>query len=100
MIIMCEKEIDNICVEYGIENYTINTDGSIDIHGNVDISRRGLIKIPLKFNKVFGYFDCSENDLISLVGCPKYVGDWFDYSFNNLTSLIGGPNEVKKILRL
>lgn len=90
------NEIHDTCVHYGIDKYDINPDGSIDVHDNVDLSKRGLVKIPIKFNKVFGYFDCSENDLITLEGCPKYVGGWFDCSFNNLTSLIGGPNEIKK----
>ncbi len=92
---MSEKEISEICIRYGIDKYTINSDGSIDVHDDVYLSRRGLVKIPIRFNKIFGYFDCSENDLISLEGCPEYISDWFDCSFNNLTSLIGGPSVVK-----
>ena len=54
------------CFKYGIINYTINKDFSIDVNENVNLSNRGLKKLPLKFNKVNGYFDCSRNNLTSL----------------------------------
>ena len=34
--------IESICQEYGIENYTINEDGTVDVDGNVDLSFRNL----------------------------------------------------------
>jgi len=40
------EEIHRICEEYGIKNYTINSDGSIDVDGGVDLSWRGLTKLP------------------------------------------------------
>ena len=58
---MSENEIHRICKEYGIKNYTINSDGSIDVDGNVDITLCYLRSIPVKFNKVTGYFSCSNN---------------------------------------
>ena len=90
------NEIHDICKEYGIKYYTINSDGSIDVNRSVSLNNLGLVNIPLKFNKVLGFFDCSENNLTSLKGCPKYVGKWFNCSYNNLTSLVGGPNKVNK----
>jgi len=88
------ENIKDICKEYGIINYTINDDLTIDVNGNVYLSRIGLTKLPLKFNKVIGYFYCSYNQLTSLDGCPKEVGGDFDCSSNNLTSLEGSPKEV------
>ena len=32
------KDIDSICDEYGIKDYTINDDGLVDVDGDVDIS--------------------------------------------------------------
>ena len=89
-----EQEILIICKKYNIKNYTINPDGSIDVDGNVNLSYMNLTELPLKFNKVSGYFYCSENNLTSLEGCPNEVGDDFDCSENKLTSLEGCPNEV------
>ena len=73
---------------------TKNADGSIDVHGDVDLYRLNLKKIPLKFNKVSGYFDCSYNNLTSLEGAPKEVGGAFWCTNNQLTSLEGCPKEV------
>ena len=32
------EDIDEICRKYNIINYTINSDGTIDVDGNVDLS--------------------------------------------------------------
>lgn len=91
---MTEQEIHNICNEYDIDNYTINPDGSIDVDDNVNLIYMELTKIPIKFNKVSGYFDCYKNELISLEGCPKEVGGYFSCSNNKLSTLEGSPNYV------
>jgi hypothetical protein len=84
-----EKDIESICREYNIENWTLNEDGSIDVDGDVNIYYKGLNKLPLKFRNVSGYFDCSYNNLTSLEGSPKCVGGDFNCSHNNLTYLEG-----------
>ncbi len=86
-----EQKTHDICKKYNIENYTINSDGSIDVDGNVRLSEKSLGELPLVFNKVNGNFKYTTNKLTSLVGCPKEVGGEFDCSNNKLTSLIGGP---------
>jgi hypothetical protein len=91
--------IDRLIIEYnikkyGIKNYTINSDGSIDVNGNVALGNLGLKKIPLKFRNVSGYFNCCENQLTSLEGAPISVGDNFICTFNQLTSLEGAPISV------
>jgi len=74
--------------------YTINDDGSIDVDGNVNLSRKKLTKIPFNFGKVSGNFSCHYNQLTSLKGAPNTVGgDFFCYD-NQLTSLEGAPNNV------
>ena len=80
--------------EFGIKNYTINNDGTIDVDGDVNLSRYNLIKIPFKFGRVTGRFYCLDNQLTSLEGCPEEVGGYFACSKNNLKNLIGGPQEV------
>lgn len=89
-----EISIREICADYDIRNYTINDDGSIDVDGDVNLSERGLDELPLKFNKVYGNFNCYSNKLISLEGCPKFVGHNFNCSDNKLTSLKYGPEKV------
>lgn len=53
---MNKEDIDTICKKFGIKNYTINEDSTIDVDGNVDLRNKGLTKIPLKFGKVSGKF--------------------------------------------
>jgi hypothetical protein len=82
-----KSKIIELCEKYGIENYTINDDLSIDVEGDVDLESQSLYEIPLKFNRVSGYFDCSCNYLKSLEGCPEYVGRFFNFDDNYITSL-------------
>ena len=74
--------------------YTINDDGSIDVNGNVNLSRKKLTKIPFNFSKVSGSFWCNKNQLTSLKGAPNNVGGIFSCNNNQLTSLEGAPNNV------
>jgi ribosome-interacting GTPase 1 len=53
-----EQEIHDICKEYKIKNYTINSNGSIDVNGNVRLSCQALSYIPLNFNK--GYYKSGQ----------------------------------------
>jgi hypothetical protein len=83
-----KSEIEDICRRYYIYNYSINPDGSIDVDGDVNLFNRNLTKLPLKFNKVSGYFSCNNNKLTSLDGCPKEVGGEFYYGGNPISIII------------
>jgi hypothetical protein len=88
------EDIHAICKKYGIKNYTINDDGSIDVHGDVHLDYKNLGKLPLKFGRVTGGFYCTYNRLTSLEGAPKSVGGNFYCGYNKLTSLEGCPEYV------
>lgn len=60
---------------YNITNYTVNKDGSISVHDNVDLSNRQLTEIPFNFHHVQGKFDVSDNLLTSLKNCPTHCND-------------------------
>ena len=80
--------IYEICRKYGITNYTINSDGTIDVDGDVDLSDKGLTKLPLTFNRVIGDFSCSYNNrLTSLEGSPKHIDGYFSCYSNKLINL-------------
>ena len=91
---MSEKKIDEICDEFGIFDYVINPDRSIDVDGDVDITCMEMKKIPIRFRKVSGSFDCSDNQLTTLKGCPSEVGFNFECHTNKLTSLEGCPDRI------
>jgi len=88
------NDIETTCRKYGITNYTINPDGSIDVNGDVELYGKGLTKLPLKFGKVTGDFYCGHNQLTTLEGGPREVGGYFYCNYNKLTTLDGSPKEV------
>ena len=105
-----EYNIRSICKKYNITNYTINSDGSIDVNGDVDLSGIKLDHLPLKFRKVSGHFYCNSNILKSLEGCPVVVEYDFYCNNNKLTTLkyfpkvggriVIGNNKLPKEIRI
>jgi hypothetical protein len=89
--IMSTEDILNKVVE---GTYTIQSDGTVDVNGDVNMYNMKLTEIPVKFGKVTGYFDCSRNQLTSLYGAPQSVGRDFFCVDNKLTSLKGAPRSV------
>jgi hypothetical protein len=87
-------DIDFTCKELGINQYTINPDGSVDVYGDLYICEKGLTKMPIKFGRVSGSFYCQDNKLTTLEGSPSKVGGNFFCFRNELTTLEGSPKEV------
>jgi len=69
-LLMC---VELVCHRYGIENYSINEDGSVDVEGDVDIRRKGLTELPLQFRNVKGSFYCSYNPNLSEEELSNYL---------------------------
>ena len=55
-------EIINWLDRYNIQYCTINEDLTVDVEGDVNLSKKGLNFIPVQFGRVSGNFDCSDND--------------------------------------
>ena len=90
------EDIKAWCEEIGIQNYTINSKGEIDVDGDVILVETTFKELPYKFGKVNGCFDISYNkNLISLKNCPDEVERHFSCSScPQLDSLEGCPKEV------
>tara|TARA_Y100000389_G_C17436466_1_gene505842 strand:- start:803 stop:1273 length:471 start_codon:yes stop_codon:yes gene_type:complete len=86
--------LKSLCEEYGIEDYIINIDGSIDVFDTVTINRCNIGILPINFRKVYGHFNCYSNKLTTLENSPQFVYGDFICSWNKLTNLKGGPIEV------
>lgn len=80
--------------EYKIENAVVNKDFTVDVDGNVTLWSKGLLEIPIQFGRVEGDFRCSDNNLTSLKGSPRWVKGYFDCRWNKLTTLEGGPRKT------
>ena len=89
-----KKDIDAWCKAMNIFNYLIQEDLSIKVFQDVDISNKKISKLPVKFLKTTGNFNCSENSLTSLENVPIIVGSTFNCSKNKLTSLLHSPKKV------
>ena len=89
-----EGRIIKICEKYKIKNYIINEDLSIDVYDNVYLASMSLVKIPLRFNNVFGDFNCNHNNLLTLDGCPIYTSGHFFCYDNSIITLKGGPKHI------
>ena len=86
--------VENWLDLYGVKNYTINEDLSVDVNGDVDLFSSELIEIPVRFGVVSGNFDCFKNKLQSLKNCPIEVGGDFSCFNNELLNLDGCPIKV------
>ena len=89
-----ESEVAKICRKYDIKNWTLNSDGLVDVDGDVFIQETSMTQLPLKFGTITGRFYCHDNRLTSLEGAPHTVGDNFSCGYNKLTSLKGSPHTV------
>jgi len=97
--LLFENEAPNIFVPRRIED---RLERMISLYvrngskGNLLISEIGLTELPdiLKNVSVGGTFDCSRNNLTSLINAPKYVDGTFYCHYNNLTSLKGSKETV------
>lgn len=64
----------------GINNYTINEDLTVDIKGNVKLTKTNAKEIPFKFGIVYGNF---ETDGVALNHLPKEIKGFFMMGFDN-----------------
>jgi hypothetical protein len=90
-----KQEIEKLLREYFRVDgsYSISETGLVSVIGDAK-SQKKCKKLPVSFDHVRGYFDCSNMKLTALVGAPKWVGAGFYCGDNRLTSLVGAPQWV------
>lgn len=88
-----KKVITDLGLNVDLAN--ISDDGTVNYLGAVNLSKKGLKKIPIKFGYVLGFFNCSNNFLTSLKNAPKVVQGDFYCSNNKLKTLKYSPLTVK-----
>lgn len=84
---------------FQIDDYIIDG-GLVYTRGNCTRkdSKSIFDELPVKFGKVFGNFAIHDMGLITLNGCPDYIGGAFRCYNNNLMTLEGGPTKVDGIM--
>jgi hypothetical protein len=90
--------IENWLKRYGVTNYKINDDLTIDCNLHIHLANKKLTELPdyIQFGKVTECFWIQDNQLTSLRGCPYEVGDWFSCAQNKLKTLKYAPKIVKE----
>ena len=91
-----EHEIIEHLKTIGItQGFTINHDGSVDVpQTNVTYMSKPFDTIPIKYNRVLGFF-VSSVPITTLENCPEVVERDFVVQTNALlTTMKGGPSKV------
>lgn len=91
---MSEEEIIKMCNKLHIKNHIINSDGSIDVKGDVILSRLVKGRIPIPFNRISGNFICCDSELTTLENSPRYIKGNFNVDKNKLTNLENSPISI------
>lgn len=74
---------------YQPDSYTIHADLSVSVHRDLSFEAMGFSEFPFQIIEVEGNFNCSRNQLKSLVGGPLIVTQKYDCSRNELSSIKG-----------
>lgn len=69
-------------------------DGFVNVKGDVFLSHTDIEILPVQFGHVSGDFNCQNNELTTLKGCPYEVGHSFWCDSNQLTSFRGCPPKI------
>ena len=100
MLLRKKEDIEKWLNQHNVKNYKLIEDQEygyiVNVNDNVALGYLGLKNIKVKFNKIKGHFNCENNELTSLEGCPEIVGGDFNCSSNSLTTLKFGPKIVMK----
>jgi len=83
---------DSICDQFNINDYSVNSDGSIDVNGDVILSGENLMRLPLRFGS-------HNNQLVSLKGLMK-VGriKYEDNPVYQIVQMFKSYNQFKTLL--
>lgn len=96
---MKKEQIVDLLIQWGIENYTVNDDLTVDVDGDVSLQQAFEIKKSREFvfqwGVIKGNFSCARCLLISLEGAPREVHGNFDCSGNKFILLDHSPEIVK-----
>jgi hypothetical protein len=69
-----EERIHNWLRMYDITDYTIRSNGVVDVRGGCDFSNLQETELPVQFGYVDGSFDCYSSRLQSFTGFPNRIG--------------------------
>lgn len=81
--------------KHGIQKYTVNANGDIDVDGILHTKFFDESRLPYKFGTVHGDFLFSSSNLTTLQNAPDVVEGDFFVDHAHLTNLHGAPHTVQ-----
>ena len=98
MLLKEKKEIEAWLNQYKIKKYELIEDEKygyiVNVKNNVDLYGLCLKEINVKFNEVYGDFDCGVNYLKNYDFLPCFVKNYLNLSFNLFKEF---PEEAIKV---
>jgi hypothetical protein len=96
---MNKDKIEKMLLEYGVHNFTINDDGTVDVDGDLLLWPHTLpfsmgFEEYFTFGMVNGDFHGQHNGLVTLEGLPNWVSGDYYVNHNHLTSLQHLPKYI------
>lgn len=93
-----KQKIKNWLEKHIVQSYEINNDLSVIVFSDVFLSDKNLEEIPIVFEKIYGNFDCSHNNLIKLPIIKEIQGAL--YAKNNQLISVEEIGKVGKMINL
>jgi hypothetical protein len=90
-----KQEIEKLLDEYFwiTGGFSISDTGLVSVKGDVKLEKN-CSQLPVRFDRVRGYFDCENKELKTLEGAPQWVSGSFWAGVNQLKNLNGVPQWV------
>lgn len=76
-----------------VSGWTVEEDGRVTVYGDLNLVTHHS-RLPLRFHKVFGSFECFDKGLRTLEGAPDEVYGDFGAEQCQLTTLQGAPKNI------
>jgi hypothetical protein len=77
---------------------SVGDDGLVSVDGHV-LLRTPFSQLPIGFDRVAGDFDAHDKGLLTMKGCPNWVGGDFELQYNQLTSAEHTPAHIGGLTR-
>jgi hypothetical protein len=91
---MNKYQIEDWLCKHNINKYTVSENCVVNVDDDVLLYNFKIEKLPFKFGKISGCFNCATTGITSLKNCPDYVGDYFSCSRTPVKSLKYCPKYV------
>lgn len=93
---MTKAQIEKWLLDRNIQNFRFNPDMSVDVAGNVDLSRDfNLTTLPFKFAHIRGFLSVCHTNIATFDNFPEVIGTHLTITESKITSMHNIHKHVK-----